>query len=79
MSRSIRGERRQKSAAPGAAAIEAEIERIQTLNTAEARSLWQEIFKRPVALTDTATRDDVVKASEGHVLGKAVLAGRFHR
>ena len=32
-----------------------------------------------LALTDTATRDDVVKASEGHVLGKAVLAGRFHR
>lgn len=32
-----------------------------------------------LTLTDTATRDDVIKASEGHVLGKAVLAGRFHR
>ena len=32
-----------------------------------------------LTLTDTATRDDVIKASEGHVLGKAVLSGRFHR
>ncbi len=32
-----------------------------------------------LSLTETATRDEVAKASEGHVLGKAVLVGRFHR
>ncbi|HEV3330896.1 MAG TPA: YbhB/YbcL family Raf kinase inhibitor-like protein [Bryobacteraceae bacterium] len=26
-----------------------------------------------------ATRDDVLKAMQGHILGKAVLEGRFHR
>jgi len=30
-------------------------------------------------LTDTATRADVVKAMDGHILTKAVLAGRFHQ
>jgi hypothetical protein len=59
MSRSIRGERRQKPAAPDASAIEAEIERIQTLNTGEARSLWQEVFKRPVP--KALTRDLLVR------------------
>ncbi len=48
MSRSVRGERRQKPAAPDAAAIEAEIERIQNLKVDEVRSLWEQTFKRPV-------------------------------
>jgi len=30
-------------------------------------------------LTPDATRADVLKAIDGHVLGKAVLVGRFHR
>ena len=30
-------------------------------------------------LTDTATRADVVKAMDGHILGVGVLAGRFHQ
>ena len=30
-------------------------------------------------LTDSATRADVVKAMDGHILGKGVLAGRFHQ
>jgi Raf kinase inhibitor-like YbhB/YbcL family protein len=30
-------------------------------------------------LTEAATRADVVKAMEGHILAKAVLAGRFHQ
>ena len=34
-------------------------------------------IKLPLGVT--ASREDVVKASEGHVLGKAVLSGRFHR
>jgi len=29
-------------------------------------------------LTPEATRDDVLKAIDGHILGKAVLIGRFH-
>lgn len=32
-----------------------------------------------LALTDTASRDEVMKAMDGHVLDKGVLAGRFHR
>ena len=30
-------------------------------------------------LTDAATRADVVKAMDGHILGKGILAGRFHQ
>jgi len=30
-------------------------------------------------LTPDATRDDVLKAMDGHVLAKGILAGRFHR
>ena len=30
-------------------------------------------------LTPDATRADVLKAIDGHILGKAVLIGRFHR
>ena len=30
-------------------------------------------------LTETATRDDVMKAMDGHVLDKGFLVGRFHR
>jgi Raf kinase inhibitor-like YbhB/YbcL family protein len=30
-------------------------------------------------LTDAATRADVVKAMDGHILGVGVLAGRFHQ
>lgn len=30
-------------------------------------------------LTDTATRDDVMKAMDGHVLDKGFTVGRFHR
>lgn len=30
-------------------------------------------------LTADATRDDVIKAMDGHILGKAVLVGRFKR
>ncbi len=30
-------------------------------------------------LTETATRADVVKAMDGHILGVGVLAGRFHQ
>jgi len=30
-------------------------------------------------LTDTATRADVLKAMDGHILAKAVLEGRFHQ
>jgi len=30
-------------------------------------------------LTDAATRADVVKAMDGHIPGKGVLAGRFHQ
>ena len=30
-------------------------------------------------LTADATREDVIKAIDGHVLGKGVLVGRFHR
>jgi Raf kinase inhibitor-like YbhB/YbcL family protein len=30
-------------------------------------------------LTEAATRADVVKAMDGHILGKGVLAGRFHQ
>jgi hypothetical protein len=30
-------------------------------------------------LTDAATRADVVKAMDGHILAKGVLAGRFHQ
>jgi Raf kinase inhibitor-like YbhB/YbcL family protein len=30
-------------------------------------------------LTPDATRADVLKAMDGHVLGKGILAGRFHR
>lgn len=32
-----------------------------------------------LSLGASATRDDVVKASDGHVLAKTVLNGRFHR
>ena len=32
-----------------------------------------------LALDATATRDDVLKAMQGHVLDKAALVGRFHR
>jgi phosphatidylethanolamine-binding protein (PEBP) family uncharacterized protein len=30
-------------------------------------------------LTPDATRADVMKAIDGHILGKGVLVGRFHR
>jgi Raf kinase inhibitor-like YbhB/YbcL family protein len=30
-------------------------------------------------LTDAATRADVLKAADGHILAKAVLAGRYHQ
>jgi len=30
-------------------------------------------------LTEAATRADVVKAMDGHILAKGVLAGRFHQ
>jgi phosphatidylethanolamine-binding protein (PEBP) family uncharacterized protein len=30
-------------------------------------------------LTADATRDEVLKAMDGHILGKAVLMGRFKR
>jgi Raf kinase inhibitor-like YbhB/YbcL family protein len=30
-------------------------------------------------LKEDATRDDVTKAMDGHILGKGVLVGRFHR
>jgi Raf kinase inhibitor-like YbhB/YbcL family protein len=30
-------------------------------------------------LTDTASRADVLKAADGHILAKAVLAGRYHQ
>jgi phosphatidylethanolamine-binding protein (PEBP) family uncharacterized protein len=30
-------------------------------------------------LTDSATRADVMKAIDGHIIGKAVLEGRFHQ
>jgi len=30
-------------------------------------------------LTDAATRADVVKAMDGHILAKGILAGRFHQ
>jgi Raf kinase inhibitor-like YbhB/YbcL family protein len=30
-------------------------------------------------LTDTATRADILKAADGHILAKAVLAGRYHQ
>lgn len=30
-------------------------------------------------LTETATRADVLKAADGHILAKAVLAGRYHQ
>jgi Raf kinase inhibitor-like YbhB/YbcL family protein len=32
-----------------------------------------------LALTDTASREDVMKAMDGHVLDKGVLSVRFHR
>ncbi|MBV9551045.1 MAG: YbhB/YbcL family Raf kinase inhibitor-like protein [Alphaproteobacteria bacterium] len=32
-----------------------------------------------LALTDTASRDDVLKAMDGHVLDKGMLVARFHR
>ena len=32
-----------------------------------------------LTLTDTASRDDVMTAMDGHVLDKGVLVGRFHR
>jgi Raf kinase inhibitor-like YbhB/YbcL family protein len=32
-----------------------------------------------LALTADATRDDVLKAINGHIKAKAVLVGRFHR
>ena len=32
-----------------------------------------------LGLTDAASRDDVMKAMDGHVLDKGVLVGRFHR
>jgi len=32
-----------------------------------------------LALTDTASRDDVLKAMDGHVLDKGILVARFHR
>jgi len=28
---------------------------------------------------ETATRDELLKAMEGHVIGKAAYVGRFHR
>ena len=31
-----------------------------------------------LSLGPDATRDDVLKAMDGHILGKAVLIGRFH-
>lgn len=30
-------------------------------------------------LDENATRPDVLKAIDGHIIGKAVLTGRFHR
>jgi Raf kinase inhibitor-like YbhB/YbcL family protein len=30
-------------------------------------------------LKEDATRDDIMKAMDGHILGKGVLVGRFHR
>jgi Raf kinase inhibitor-like YbhB/YbcL family protein len=32
-----------------------------------------------LSLTETATRDDVLKAMDGHTLDKGILVGRFHR
>jgi Raf kinase inhibitor-like YbhB/YbcL family protein len=32
-----------------------------------------------LSLTETATRDDFVNALNGHVLGKTVLTGKYHR
>jgi hypothetical protein len=32
-----------------------------------------------LALTESATHADVLRAMEGHVLDKGVLVGRFHR
>jgi len=40
-------------------------------------SIWA--LDTKLALTETATRDDVMKAMDGHVLDKGFLVGRFHR
>jgi hypothetical protein len=51
--------RRGGATAPDAAAIEAEIERIQTLKPDEVRALWRETFKRDVP--KALTRDLLVR------------------
>lgn len=40
-------------------------------------SIWA--LDTKLSLTETATRDDVMKAMDGHVLDKGFLVGRFHR
>ena len=40
-------------------------------------SIWA--LDTKLNLTETATRDDVMKAMDGHVLDKGFLVGRFHR
>ena len=40
-------------------------------------SIWA--LDTKLSLTETATRDEVMKAMDGHVLDKGFLVGRFHR
>ena len=40
-------------------------------------SIWA--LDTKLNLTETATRDDVMRAMDGHVLDKGFLVGRFHR
>jgi hypothetical protein len=57
------------STAPAAAAVEAEISRIQTLKADEVRALWRETFKKDVP--KALTRDLLVRTLCWHVQEKA--------
>ena len=37
------------------------------------------VWPAPFTLGPDATRDQVTAAMDGHILGKAVIEGRFHR
>jgi Protein of unknown function (DUF2924) len=70
MALSGKGEWQRLAAAPvDAAAIEAEIERIQTLKLDEVRALWRETFKKEVP--KALTRDLLVRTLCWHIQEKA--------
>jgi hypothetical protein len=70
MDRLRRGERQRQAAAPvDAPAIEAEIERIQTLKPEEVRALWRETFQKEVP--KALTRDLLVRTLCWHIQEKA--------